>query len=200
MDLKKVVVGPIETNCYLLVSNNELAVVDPGDEPEKIIGEIGNLGKVDYKYILLTHGHYDHVMAVNELKEKYDFKIVIGEKDKDISGMNLLVGIQVPETRADITVKDCQTLDFGGQKIRVLETPGHTEGSVSYLIGDNLFSGDTLFRHNHGRTDLPGGSDEDMGKSLGKLLKLDENIKVFPGHGEETTIEEEKEFFKNHLD
>ncbi|MDO8507320.1 MAG: MBL fold metallo-hydrolase [bacterium] len=198
MDIKRIVVGPIEVNCYLFVSGIELAVVDPGDEAEKIIEEIGKLGKVDYKYVLLTHGHYDHVMAVNELKDKYGFKVVIGEKDADISGMNAQIGVQTPKTKVDITVKDGQVLDFGGQRIQVLETPGHTIGSVSYLIGTDLFSGDTLFRHTHGRTDLPGGSDEDMGDSLEKLLKLNEKINIHPGHGEETTVEEEREFFKNH--
>ncbi|MEK7447588.1 MAG: MBL fold metallo-hydrolase [Patescibacteria group bacterium] len=209
MDIKRIVVGPVETNCYLLILNNELAVIDPGDEPGKIISEIENTplchsragGNPDLriipKYILLTHGHFDHVMAVNELKEKYGFEVAIGEKDKDITDLNLQIRGQIPEIKPDIIVSaESRTLCMGKEAIQVIETPGHTIGSVSYLIGDNLFSGDTLFQHTHGRTDLPGGSDEEMGKSLGRLLKLDEKIKVFPGHGEKTTVSEEKNYFE----
>jgi len=219
LKIKKIVVGPVETNCYLLVSDNELAVVDPGDDADKIISEIEKTlhysrspmsfprkreaqrinsgGNPDLqiipKYILLTHGHFDHIMAVNELKKKYRFEVVIGEKDKDISGMNFQIGVQAPEIKADILVSaEGDTLCIGREKIQVIETPGHTSGSVSYLIQDNLFSGDTLFYHTHGRTDLPSGSEEEMKRSLEKLLKLDENIKVFPGHGRETTIQEER--------
>lgn len=200
MDIKRIVVGPVETNCYLILLNNELVVVDPGDEYEKIEAEIEKLGKVKHKYILLTHGHFDHVLAVNRLKEKYaclparqGFEVAIGEKDKDIADLNLQIGVQVPEIKVDITLKDGDTLNFGGKKIQIFETPGHTTGSVSYLIGDNLFSGDTLFKHTHGRTDLPGGSDISMKKSLEKMLKLDQGTNVHPGHGPETTIQKEKE-------
>lgn len=196
MDIRKIVVGPVQTNCYLVVSDKELVIVDPGDEAEKIISDIEGLGKVNYKYILLTHGHYDHVMAVNELQNRYKFKIVIGKKDKDISEINAQIGVQVPDIKADILLKDGQVLDFGGEEIQVLETPGHTRGGVSYLVGNSLFSGDTLFHVSYGRTDLPGGSDDDMKKSLEKLLKLDENVKVFPGHGQETTIGAERGLYR----
>lgn len=196
LKIKKIIVGPVETNCYLISLNNELAVVDPGDEYEKIEAEIEKLGEVKHKYILLTHGHFDHVLAVNQLKEKYGFEVAIGEKDRDISGINLQIGAQVPEIKADITLKEGQALDLGGQKIQVIETPGHTVGSVSCLIGDNLFSGDTLFHHSHGRTDLPGGSDEDMKNSLKKLFALSDQTKVFPGHYEETTLGEAKKHFR----
>lgn len=200
LKIKKIVVGPVHTNCYLILSDNELVVVDPGGEAEKIAAEIEKLGKVNCKYILLTHGHYDHVMAINEIRDRYaclpgqGFEVVVGEKDKDIAGLNAEIGVQVLDIKADILLKDGQVLAFGGEKIQVLETPGHTRGGVSYLIGDNLFSGDTLFKASYGRTDLSGGSVEDMIKSLERLLKLDENTKVHPGHGPETTIGEEREY------
>lgn len=198
MDIKRVVVGPIQTNCYLILLNNELAVVDPGDEADKIIKEVEKLGDVGHKYILLTHGHFDHVMAVNDLKKKYSFKVVVSEKDKDIQGLNSDIGVEVSLVKPDILLKEGDELRVGKEKIKALEAPGHTRGSISFLIDNKLFSGDTLFRHSHGRTDLPGGSKEEMSKSLEKLFKLDENIRVYPGHGPETTIEEERKFFKNY--
>jgi len=193
MQIKKIIVGPIETNCYLVVSGNELAVIDPGDEADRIISGIQDLGKVNYKYILLTHGHFDHVMAVNELKGKYGFKVIVGEKDTDIQSLNAQIRIETEAILPDVTVKEGDELELGEEKIGVFATPGHTKGSVCYKISQNLFSGDTLFHRSHGRTDLPGGSDEEMGKSLDKLLKLDENIKVYPGHSNETTIKAERE-------
>ncbi len=200
MKVKKTIVGPVETNCYLVLSGDELAIVDPGSEAEKIITEVEKLGKVEYKYILLTHGHFDHIMAVNELKEKYnrlparqEFKIVISEKDKNVRSLNKEIEVEMPDIKPDILVPaEGATLCIGKKEIKIIETPGHTKGSVSYLIGSDLFSGDTLFCHNHGRTDLLGGSDEDMKESLEKLLKLNKDIKVYPGHGPETTIREER--------
>lgn len=204
LKIEKIVVEPIETNCYLILLNNELAVVDPGGEADKIIVEIeksfsrhsrggGNSNLILSKYILLTHGHYDHVMAINDLKKKYGFKVVISEKDKDIEGINLKIGIQTPEIKPDILAEGA-TLFIGEKEIQVIETPGHTKGSVCYLVNGSLFSGDTMFHHSHGRTDLPGGSDAEMKKSLKKLMELNNNIKVYPGHGPETTIGEERKY------
>lgn len=195
MDIKRIVVGGWGVNCYLIISGNELVVIDPGDETEKIVSEIEKLGKMDCKYILLTHAHFDHVGAVSDLRKKYGFKVVIDKEDEDISGMNLQIGVQLPDVDTDIIVKDKDNLDLAGQRIRVIGTPGHTKGSVSYLIDGNLFSGDMLFRHTHGRTDLPGGSDREIKNSLKNLLELDGKIKVYPGHGDETTIQEERKHY-----
>ncbi len=193
--IKRIINGAEEANCYLVVAGNELVVIDPGDESEEIIQKIDELGKMNYKYILLTHGHFDHVMAVNDLKKKFGFQVVIGKYDKDIKGLNAKFNVDVPQTEVDITVSEGDALDFGNEKIKVLSTPGHTKGSVCYLIGDNLFSGDTLFPHRHGRTDFATGNPEEMDKSLKRLFDLPGKTKVFPGHYEETTLGEARKYF-----
>lgn len=195
LKIKRIINGVEETDCYLLISGNDLVVVDPGDEAGKIISEIERLGDVKPNYILLTHGHFDHVGAVNVLVQKYGFQVVMNERDKDIETLNKAFGLKLSEIKPDIFVNDGDILDFGGEKIRIMETPGHTRGSVCYLIGNNLFSGDTLFSHRHGRTDFATGNPEEMNKSLAKLFKLPDKTKVFPGHYKETTIDEARKYF-----
>jgi glyoxylase-like metal-dependent hydrolase (beta-lactamase superfamily II) len=173
-------------------------IIDPGDEAGKIVTEMRKIKDLKLDYILLTHGHFDHVLAVDELKRKFpETRIFVGQKDQEIlanlskQSYFLSQKIKDPVSPTE-TVQDGDTLNFGKDKIKVIETPGHTPGGVCYLIGDHLFSGDTLFYHSHGRTDLPTSNNDKMSESLEKLAKLSENIRVFPGHGPETTIREEK--------
>lgn len=200
MDIKKLVVGEWGVNCYLIIDKGYLAVVDPGDEVEKIIQEIEKLRKINPKYILLTHAHFDHLLAAKKLKEKYGFEIVLGYREKEnyerIENQESFAGFK-PEYqgRPDIMVKDGEVLSLGEKKIRVLETPGHTVGSISYLIGKNLFSGDTIFKEFYGRTDLPTGNIDDLWKSLKSLTNLDDATKIYPGHGEETTVGQERGYY-----
>src|SRR3990172_917184 len=130
LKIKKIVVGEWGVNCYLLVSDNELAVVDPGDEYEKIEAEIEKLGKIKHKYILLTHGHFDHIMSTKELKEKYDFQIVLGDEEKEIYEdmiiQSAFAGFEpLYQGKPDILIKDQEILELDEGTIMVIETPGH---------------------------------------------------------------------------
>ena len=192
------VVGPVQTNCYFLSdTNGNCVVVDPGEEAARIIDYIE---KKDLKpvAILLTHGHFDHIMGLNSLKETLGSKAVIHKDDlvisDNINEYTRLFGL--PDSDApsyDLYIKDGDIIPVGDMKIKVIHTPGHTEGGVCYLIDDKLFSGDTLFRESVGRTDLFGGSFEKLSDSIkNKLFKLNDKITVFPGHGPITTIGYEK--------
>jgi glyoxylase-like metal-dependent hydrolase (beta-lactamase superfamily II) len=211
MDIKRIVVGPVETNCYLLILNNELVVIDPGDEYKKITAEIestlhrhsregGNPDlKIIPKYILLTHGHFDHVGAVKELKEKYGFQIILCVKEEtlyeDVEGQEELSGMSFSyQGKPDILVKEGDVIKLGKKEIKVMYTPGHTRGSVCYLVENGLFTGDTLFPKRHGMTSFPTGSQTEMDKSLERLFTYPGETKVFPGHYEETNIGEAKKY------
>lgn len=203
MDLivKTLKVGELETNCYLVSDGDGNAlVVDPGDEAAKIVQELEQ-NRMMPKYILLTHGHYDHVLAADDLKIKYpNADIVIGGKDerllRSLDEQGELVGKRLRNIyTAVLPVLDGSTLPFGNEEIKVIMTPGHTTGGVSYFLANNIFSGDTLFYHNYGRTDLFGGSIAEMQKSLKRLLEFPREIKVWPGHGRATTIGEEQNTF-----
>ena len=174
MDIKKIVVGGLQTNCYLLIDGGELAVIDPGADARLIFFEIKRTG-AKVKIIIDTHYHFDHTEANNQVKAATRAPIAIGEPDKDF-----IVGFE-----ADQFLLDGQNLLIGNTNMIVVNTPGHTAGSIS-LIGDNfVFSGDTIFDGAVGRMDLPGGSIDDMERSLAKLDKLiPASAIVYPGHGE----------------
>jgi glyoxylase-like metal-dependent hydrolase (beta-lactamase superfamily II) len=195
-------VGDIRTNCYLgLDKSGNGFLVDPGGEAEKILNLLSKENNLKLKYILLTHAHYDHVLALDTIKEAYPkADIILAENDLNFLRMVPEQGIFEkkflgPIKSEVVSVSEGDFLPFGEENIRVIETPGHTPGGACYQIEGYLFSGDTLFYHTIGRTDLPGASKEKMATSLDKLLRLDEKIKVLPGHGESTTIMEEKKFW-----
>lgn len=203
MKIQTIVVGKLKTNCYLVsVKSGETFIVDPGDEAEKILPELKKIAYCDLKYILLTHGHFDHVLAVDALKKEYPgAKVIAHENDllqiRRLTEQGVFIGTFLRPLKSEIiAISDQAILPFGGEKIKVIATPGHSPGSVCYLYQNNLFSGDTLFWHTYGRTDLPESSAEKMAKSLPKLLKMPQNIKVFPGHGRVTSIGEEKRFWE----
>ena len=194
MKVKMMQVGAIGTNCYILADEGtgKAAVIDPGDEA----GAIANVleaDKADIEYILLTHGHYDHTTGVPELKRRFPAtKVYIHRADANGAGSQLfpLAG-QVKDLNY---YKEGDTLTLGSLTIQVLHTPGHSPGSVSLLVGDTLFSGDTLFCSSMGRTDLPGGSYEQIMASLKKLGQLKGNLKVLPGHEWASTLDREREY------
>jgi len=203
MDLKieKVVVGEIKTNCYIIVSANELAVIDPGGEAEKIMAIIEKYKRPKKKYIFLTHSHYDHLLAVADLKKKYGFKIVLGQMERrnyeNVPAQAMYRGSYIPaQLYPDMFVLDGDKIAFGEGEIKVMHTPGHSEGSVCYVMGDTIFSGDTLFYHIYGRTDLITGSKEEMNQSLKKLFDLSGSFTVLPGHGQKTNLDSEREYFR----
>ena len=192
MQVKVLQVGPIGTNCYLLEDEKAhvAAVIDPGDEAGRILQVIKDDG-VDVKYILLTHGHYDHTTAVPELHHALpQAEIYIHKADANGAGSRLfpLAG-QIPDLKF---YDEGDALTLGELTIQVLHTPGHSKGSVTLKVGDVLFCGDTLFAGSCGRTDLAGGSYDEIMASLKKLGELPGDYHVCPGHDVTSTLERER--------
>lgn len=197
---KLVVVGPLETNCYLAYCGEtmECGVIDPGAESELIFPVIVEFG-LKPVVILNTHGHIDHIGANQDIKEKFDVPLWIHALDgpllerSDQLELSLMLGAKASPS-ADRLLTDGEDVVFGRCRLKVIHTPGHTPGSVGFF-GDNiLFSGDTLFNGGVGRTDLPGGSTRDLEVSIReKILTLPDRTVVLPGHGPWTTIGEERE-------
>lgn len=195
--------GPLEANNYLIYdkASKEAALIDCSDVCLEFLSIIEEQ-ELNLKFILLTHGHFDHVMGVNDLKEVLEPspQVLIHENDVDllekINFYTKMVNLE-PELipQYDGTIKDGDTLFLGDCEIKVLHTAGHTRGSVCYLVGDNLFSGDTIFLGTVGRCDLEGGSFKDIEKNIKtKIYTLDEDTKIFTGHGNLTTVKHEMKY------
>lgn len=200
MELGVLVVGMVSTNCYIVTNSNtkETIIVDPGEQPEIIINYIEEEG-FSVKGILLTHGHFDHIMAVNELIHKYRVSVYAYEMEKELlenPNMNCSADVRNPYiVYCEHFVKDGEYISIAGFQIKAIATPGHTAGCVSYYFEEQqiLFSGDTIFLESVGRTDLPTGNERILLQSIQeKLIPLDDEIVVFPGHGPSTTIGYEK--------
>ena len=190
MKVSMMQVGPIGTNCYILEDGKKAAVIDPGDEADRILAQLNQLD-VQVEYILLTHGHYDHTTGVPELHRALPgAKIYIHQADANGAGSRLfpLAG-QVDDL---LLYDEGDALPLGALTIEVLHTPGHSPGSVTLKAGDVLFTGDTLFAGDCGRTDLRGGSWEEILVSLGRLGKLEGNFHVLPGHGDTSDLDTER--------
>ncbi len=188
--------GSMDNNCSLIIDEktNQSALVDCNEFSQKMIDMIGD---TDLKYILLTHGHFDHIIGVKSVKEKYGAQVVISKEDEPMlnsSKLSLAVFCNAPQNNvdADIIVKDGDEITLGETKIKVMATPGHTSGSVCYIAENCIFSGDTLFYCSCGRTDFPSGSPEQMMSSLQKLKALDGDYKVYTGHNNLTTLDFER--------
>lgn len=195
-EVLRYIVGPVCTNCYLLVNHKtgELLVVDPGDQAQLIEKQIEKTGAKPVA-ILLTHGHFDHAGAAEELADKYQISIYAHEAEKETledPRLNLCGMIGEHKVyRADVFVKDEEVLNLTGFSIRVFFTPGHTIGGCCYYIADEkiLFSGDTLFQESVGRTDFPRGSASDLIRAIReKLMPLPDDVTVYTGHDESTLI------------
>ena len=193
----KLVVGQLQENCFILFDENKDAfVVDPGGSSENIIETIEK-NSLNIKYILLTHGHFDHVGAVAALVKKYKAPVYLSKEDRAFLESPKEVrasafGMQIEAAEVDVFVKEGDEIPFSEGKIKVIETPGHTLGSVCYLFENYLFAGDTLFNGSIGRTDFPESDHFLMVESLKKLKKLDDEIYVLSGHGPESQISYEK--------
>lgn len=192
-------VGIISTNCYLLSDDNGLGlIVDPAAPSQKLDKRVEDFAEGQLKYILLTHGHFDHIGYADKLRKKTGAKIVIyngEEKFLRNSALNLssfMGDFNIEPFDADIIVNDGDDIPFGKSSIKVIHTPGHTSGSCCYIIDDILFSGDTLMAGSMGRTDFPTGSYSEIMKSLKRLRNLDGDYKVYCGHGSATTLEHER--------
>ena len=187
------------TNTYLIYDEKtyEGVLIDIADNVEKIQEYVETL-KIQLKYLILTHCHADHIGGLKEIKKKYpQLRILIHEQDtfgltNDEINLSSLLEVESNFVEADLTLKDGDIIEVGELKIKVIHTPGHTKGSISLLVGDALFSGDTLFRGSHGRTDFPTGNPIEMIQSLEKLLQLPDEVIVYPGHERTTMIGEEK--------
>lgn len=200
MNVITIPTGTMQANCYIAETENAAVIIDPGfleSDIEKYVTE--NPGKI--KYILLTHRHFDHLNAAVKVRNLTGAKIVINELDECglysdmLSLASMVGGIYAkadPDAQADIYVNEGDTVTAGDMVFKVMQTPGHTEGGVCYICENVIFSGDTLFKGSTGRTDFPSSSNSDMRKSLDCLCLLPDETLVYPGHGPNTTIGEEK--------
>ena len=201
MECCRMVLGEVSTNCYLLYDEEErrALIIDPAARQDLIMEKIRELSLKPLA-VLLTHGHFDHIMAADELKKRYQIPIYAGKGEKEIladSTRNYTgtLGKKPISMVADIWLSDRELLCLGGMNLLVLATPGHTEGSCCYYAPDEqiLFSGDTIFAGNYGRTDLHTGDRDKIAQSIQKLLtELPETVTILPGHGPETTVAEER--------
>ncbi|MBR6510316.1 MAG: MBL fold metallo-hydrolase [Clostridia bacterium] len=198
MEIKALPLGYIRVNCYLIKTEKAAIVIDPGYKNEKI-DEFLLENKDKERLILLTHAHFDHIGALPALRDKTGVKIAIGEDENELladGSLNLSdrFHAHIPPFSADVFLKDSEELVIGDIKIKTIFTPGHTKGSVCYLIENVLFSGDTLFYESVGRTDFPTSDFSKLASSVKKLYTLPDETVVFSGHGESTTISHEKKY------
>lgn len=201
MFLKCLKVGQLETNCYILCDkiSNKAAVIDPGYDAGRIAAALADTG-CEAEYILLTHGHWDHVGAVQELKKATGAKLVVFAQELDFlndPARNLqrsFIGTPFEPFVPDQLIYDGEKLMLGMLELTFLHTPGHTAGSCCILCQDSIFTGDTLFRGDVGRTDLPTGSTQALVSSVKRLAALDGEYQVFPGHGDITTMSHERKY------
>ena len=190
LNLKYLPLGDYQTNCYFLWEDGSstCAVVDPGYEAETVLSAAKRLGK-EIESILLTHGHFDHVGAVRDLVAATDCRVYLCDKE-----LSLPPQITAGPLYYTDTYGDGDLITTAGLQLQVIHTPGHTPGSVCLLCEDVLISGDTLFAGSCGRTDFPGGSTETILRSLQRLAGLPGDFRVFPGHGEDTTLSRERQY------
>ena len=186
-------VEPIGTNCCLIGEGGVCALVDPGGSPELALEMVERSG-LELKMVLLTHAHYDHVGAIPALLERFpDLPVYAHELELCSAGSPNPRYFLPHLGKNQRTYGEGDTLDLGGLAVRVLHTPGHSRGSVTLLAGDIMLSGDTLFAGSCGRVDLPGGDEQQMWASLARLGRLEEDWTVWPGHGEATSLDYEKQ-------
>ena len=203
LELQQCVLGPVYTNCYFLKNKEtgETLIVDPADSPKRIFQKVEDMGAKPVG-ILLTHGHFDHVTAMEELRRDLGVPVyaceqeqaVLADPDKNLSVQFQGGGLHL---KADMLLKDGETFEAAGYTFQMLHTPGHTEGSCCYYVKSEkvLFSGDTLFEGSYGRIDFPTGSGRQMIHSVADiLLNLPDDTNVYPGHMGYTTIADEKQY------
>ncbi len=196
MQIHTLTLGDFQTNTYIVHADDapSCAIIDPGYEPEQILARVRALG-LTVDAILLTHGHFDHVGGVKRIVEETFCALWMSESDWS-QFPNPVIRYFYPLANCDFTevrfCEDGEIIRAGGLRFDVITTPGHTAGSVCFLCGDTMFSGDTLFAGSCGRTDLPGGSRKTLQWSLERLAELEGDYTVCPGHGESTTLAHEK--------
>lgn len=197
MPFIRLAVGQLETNCYIVYDRNKRgAVIDPGDEGERILSALEDNG-ITVERILLTHVHFDHMMAAGQIKKATGADLLVPREDaaalSDISkNLGYMTGVKDMSLKADGMFGDGDVIRAGQLEFKVIHTPGHTPGSSCFACGDLLLTGDTLFAGGFGRTDFTGGDNRAMRRSLSRLNGLDRDYTVLPGHGQATTLENER--------
>lgn len=197
MDIKKYIGGPFQTNTYLILSNEEAAVVDPTQGSFDFVSNWMNKDKRVLTKILLTHSHWDHIIDVVPLKNAFKPSIFIHPLDapnlENPGADGLPCWINIQPVKPDVLIRDGSSFLIGGEEFKVIHTPGHSPGSVCFFSPKNniLFSGDTLFKNSIGNLSFPTSQPDMMWNSLEKLAKLPENVEVYPGHGPSTFIGKE---------
>ncbi len=197
MPFVRLTVGKLDTNCYFVFDNqNKGVIIDPGGDAQQILDAVDER-QLEIEYVMLTHAHFDHMLAVDKIQSsiKADLLVPRGDVDALTDGSKSLMfmagGARV-SLKADRLLDDGDTVTVGKLSFHVINTPGHTPGSSCYLCGDLLLTGDTLFAGGFGRTDFAGGDNHAMRRSLIRLSKLKGDYTVLPGHGETTTLENER--------
>lgn len=196
--IHNLVVGRLQTNCYVLQSQKKSVIIDPGDEPERILRFVKDLGTTP-TLIIATHAHFDHVLGVNKIKEEMRLPFVIDKDDVEIlesmqARVRQFMGFSVPPPpKVDRFVEDGEAIRIGEDAVKVIHTPGHSPGSISLVGQGFVLTGDALFNQSIGRTDTPGGDLDTLLRSITeRLFALPDDTIVYPGHGPETSIGDEK--------
>ena len=188
--------GEYQTNCYLYHENGKLLVIDPGDDASSIINEITNID-IKPSAIILTHGHFDHIASVDSLVDEYDIPVYIHPEDSHyfkLPDFNLsMYYYKQVILKTNPILLHTNDISIDGIDIKIVETPGHTQGGVCFYINGQIFSGDTIFFENIGRTDFPSGKHQLLLRSIKRLLEtFSDDTTIYPGHGPETTVGHEK--------
>lgn len=201
MKVVRISAGEFGSNCWLVFDeiSKEAVIIDPSPTIDRIKEAI-DLREVKIKYILLTHGHFDHMTSCDTLRELTGAPLAVHKDDarclvnSEYNAYRRFMAGDLVFRPAEILLDDSDELSFGNLTVKIIHTPGHTAGSVCYIIGDSIFTGDTLFDGSIGRTDLPGSDMLSMVSSLNKLKNINENYKMYTGHGSNTTLEKQKEY------
>jgi glyoxylase-like metal-dependent hydrolase (beta-lactamase superfamily II) len=198
MIIKSIAVGPLQANCIIVADDvsKKAIVVDPGDESDRIVGTIREMG-LTVEVVVCTHGHFDHMGVVGDIKNQTGARVAIHRDELELyNGAKDMAAFWGQSLDAppspDMLLAEGDTLTIGDLSFSILHTPGHSPGGISLYAGNTVITGDTLFKGSVGRTDFYGGDKDKLKQSFRRLMALPEDTKVFPGHGPETTIGREK--------
>lgn len=207
MIIKRLAVGPLETNAYIVgdEETRQAIIVDPGDEPDRILDEVKS-DNLNVESVICTHAHFDHVGAAGDIKKETGAKILLHESDLEAYGLAkdqaAFWGFSIDELpEPDDFIKEGDEIRVGNLSFKVLHTPGHSRGGICLYGEGVIITGDTIFQGSVGRTDFPGGSIDELKKSFKRIIDLPEKTKIYCGHGPETTVASERKynFFVNEL-